>query len=172
VNACTQDIALENAQVQQDLMELILATNQGRWVPFGQPPIRVGVNRPGRQLEPSAPNNRNSCIASALGKGALSVGVDAIGLIPEAGGVARIIGHQAGYVGVVADHVGANIVNALGHTGAAAQGFEGLTDTSTTGVFSTGLTLAGFIPGLEQLAAGASIVNDAIKTGIAISKCP
>ena len=45
---------------------------------------------------------KNSCITDALGKGALSIGVDAIGLIPEGGGaktVARGIGHWAGYRG-------------------------------------------------------------------------
>lgn len=98
----------------------------------------------------TAPNNgtpwyQNSCITSALGKGALSVGVDSIGLIPEAGGVARMIGNQAGYAGVVADQFGANVLNAVGHTGTTIQGLNGLTDTSPTGLLSTGFTVAGFI---------------------------
>lgn len=69
----------------------------------------------------------------------MSVGLDSIRLIPVAGGagsLARAFGHQAGYVGIVADNLGRKMIPALG-----------------------------------QLAAGASIVNDAIKTGIAISKC-
>ncbi len=77
-----------------------------------------------------APNNgtswyHNPCITSALDKGALEVGVDSIGLIPEAGGVARIIGHQAGYVGVVADQFGAKFIDAVGHTGITVQGLNG-----------------------------------------------
>ena len=49
-----------------------------------------------------APNNaaKKACIEKALGKGALSGGIDSIGLIPEAGGIARIIGHGSGFVGV------------------------------------------------------------------------
>ncbi|MGC1783101.1 MAG: hypothetical protein WA708_11320 [Acidobacteriaceae bacterium] len=125
----------------------------------------------------SAPINgtpwyHNSCITSALGKGALSIGVDSIGLIPEAGGVARIIGHQAGYVGVVADQFGANILNAVGHTGATVQGLNGLTDTSGSGLLSTGLTIAGFIPGLNDAAAVGSIGLDLFKTVEAIRQCP
>ena len=38
------------------------------------------------------------------------MGVDAIGLIPEARGVARPIGHGSGYVGVVADRTGSSIL--------------------------------------------------------------
>ena len=57
---------------------------------------------------------KNSCITSALGAGAVSAGIDAIGLIPEAGGLARMIGHGAGYVGVVADQLGSRVVGAVG----------------------------------------------------------
>ncbi len=120
---------------------------------------------------PSLPWYKNSCITGALASGALSAGIDAIGLIPEAGGVARIIGHQAGYVGVVADQAGSSVIKAFGASTGTVNGLAGLGDASAEGLVSTGLTVAGFIPGLGQLAAGASIVNDAIKTGIAISKC-
>lgn len=73
--------------------------------------------------------------------------------------------------GVVADQTGAGVIKAFGASTGTVQGLNGLFDTSSQGLISTGLTVAGFIPGLGQLAAGASIVNDAIKTGIAISKC-
>ena len=48
----------------------------------------------------SAPNNRtpwyqNTCITSALGQGALSVGIDALSFLPKAGGIARVIDHQS-----------------------------------------------------------------------------
>jgi hypothetical protein len=113
----------------------------------------------------------NPCVTSALAKGALSVGVDAIGLIPEAGGVARVIGHQVGFVGVVADQAGSRVIKAVGASTSTVQGLNGLFDTSSTGLLSTGLTVAGFIPGLGQLASGASIVVDAVKTGIEIAQC-
>lgn len=54
----------------------------------------------------------------------------------------------------------------------AISGAFGLGDTSVQGRISTGLTVAGFIPGLGTLAAGASIVDDAIKTGMDVAQCP
>jgi len=113
----------------------------------------------------------NPCVTSALAKGALSVGVDAIGLIPEAGGVARVIGHQAGFVGVVADQAGSRIVKAVGASTSTAQGLNGLFDTSPEGLVSTGLTVAGFIPGFGQAASIGSIILDTYKTAKAIGQC-
>jgi hypothetical protein len=55
--------------------------------------------------------------------------------------------------------------------GGAIGGALGLGDTSVQRRISTGLTVAGFIPGLGTLAAGASIVNDAIKTGMDVYQC-
>jgi RHS repeat-associated protein len=55
----------------------------------------------------------NSCTARALGAGLASAALDAIGLIPEMGGVARMIGHGAGYRGIVADQAGARILQAV-----------------------------------------------------------
>ena len=143
--------------------------------------LRGEFGRPVRFFDPFlAANNgtplktpwyKNPCVTSALAKGALSVGVDAIGLIPEAGGVARVIGHQAGFVGVVADQTGSRVIKAVGASTGTVQGLNGLFDTSPTGLLSTGLTVAGFIPGLGQLASGASIVVDAVKTGMEISQC-
>jgi hypothetical protein len=102
----------------------------------------------------------------------LSVGIDSIGLIPEAGGIARVIGHQAGYVGVVADQTGARIINAVGKSTSTVQGLNGLVDTSPQGLISDGLTVAGFIPGLGQASAIGSIIMDTYKTAKAISQCP
>ena len=107
----------------------------------------------------------------ALGKGALSVGIDSIGLIPEAGGIARIIGHQAGYAGVVADQAGSRLIGAVNATANTASGLAGLTDTSPTGLASTGLTIAGFIPGLNDAAAVGSIGLDLFKTAKAVGAC-
>ena len=120
---------------------------------------------------PQTPWYKNSCVTSALGAGALHVGIDAIGLIPEAGGIARVIGHQAGYVGVVADQVGFKVANAFGKSTSAASGLAGLSDTSPEGLASAGLTVAGFIPGVNGIAAGLSISLDIYKTAKAIGKC-
>ncbi len=114
---------------------------------------------------------KNSCIKDALGDAALHVGIDAIGLIPEAGGIARVIGHQAGYVGVVADRLGAKVIKGVGGSTSASSGLAGLGDTSPDGLVSTGLTVAGFIPGAGQVVAGASVVWDVYRAAKAIGKC-
>jgi len=101
----------------------------------------------------------------------LSVGIDSIGLIPEAGGIARVIGHQAGYVGVVADQLGSKVVGAVGASTGAVNGLAGLGDTSADGLISTGLTVAGFVPGLGQVAAGLSVFHDVYLTARAIGQC-
>ena len=124
-----------------------------------------------------APNNgtpwyKNSCVTSALGAGALSAGFDAIGLIPEAGGIARIIGHGSRYVGVVADQAGNSVIKAVGASTGTVRGLNGLFDTSPQGLISDGLTVAGFIPGLGQAAAIGSIIMDTYKTAKAVSQCP
>ncbi|MGB8060514.1 MAG: hypothetical protein WCF26_01290, partial [Candidatus Sulfotelmatobacter sp.] len=120
---------------------------------------------------PPLPWYKNSCITSALGAGAVSAGIDAIGLIPEAGGLARMIGHGAGYVGVVADQTGAGVIKAFGGSTGAVNGLAGLGDTSAEGLVSTGLTVAGFIPGLGQAAAVGSLGVDVYKTVRAIGQC-
>jgi hypothetical protein len=114
---------------------------------------------------------KNDCITSALGDAALHVGIDAIGLIPEAGGIARVIGHQAGYVGVVADQAGFKVVDAFGNSTGAVSGLAGLGDTSAEGLVSTGLTVAGFIPGAGQVTAGLSVGWDVFRAVKAIRQC-
>jgi hypothetical protein len=120
---------------------------------------------------PTTPWYKNPCVTSALGAGALSLGVDAIGLIPEAGGIARVIGHQAGFVGVVADQTGGRVIKAFGASTGTVQGLNGLFDTSPEGLLSTGLTVAGFIPGAGQVASIGSIIVDTYKTAKAIGQC-
>lgn len=51
---------------------------------------------------------KNPCVTNALGAGVLSVGIDAIGLIPETRGISSMIGRGAEYVGGIAS--GAEIV--------------------------------------------------------------
>jgi hypothetical protein len=64
------------------------------------------------------------------------------------------------------------VVSPVGHTGATAQGPEGLTDTSAAGALSPGLTVSGVIPGISDAAAGLSIALDIYKTAKAVSQCP
>ena len=101
----------------------------------------------------------------------MHVGIDAIGLIPEAGGIARVIGHQFGYVGVVADQAGFRVVFAFGKSGSTGGDIEGLGDTSPEGLVSTGLTIAGFMPGAGQVVAGLSIGWDIFGATRAIAQC-
>jgi hypothetical protein len=128
-------------------------------------------NGPTVSAAPPTPWYKNSCITSALGDAALSVGIDAIGLIPEAGGIARVIGHQAGFRGVVADQLGAKLIKSVGGSTSAVHGLAGLGDTSPDGLISTGLTIAGFIPGLGQATSVLSIFHDAYVTAKAIGQC-
>jgi hypothetical protein len=125
-----------------------------------------------------------TCTANAVLSGAGRIGIDAIGLIPEAEGVtkvfeneagyqiARAVGNSAGYRGVVATQYGMKAVAQGKGAAAAISGAFGLGDTSAQGRISTGLTVAGFIPGLGQAAAIGSIIIDTYKTTKAISQCP
>jgi hypothetical protein len=125
--------------------------------------VKAANNGPTISAGQTTPWYQNSCVTSALGDAGLHVGIDAIGLIPGTGGLARVIGHQAGYVGVVADQVGGKVVQAVGATASIGSGLTGLFDTSPEGLLSTGVTVVGFIPGAGQIAAGASVMLDAYK---------
>jgi hypothetical protein len=82
-----------------------------------------------------------------------------------------MIGHQAGYVGVVADQLGSKIIKSVGASTSTAQGLLGLFDASPQGLISTGLTIAGFIPGFNDAAAVGSIGLDIFRTAKAIRAC-
>ncbi len=86
--------------------------------------------------------------------------------------IARSAGNSPGYRGIVATRQGAKAGTRGKGAISAISGSFGLGDTSAQGRLSTGLTVAGFIPGPGTLAAGASIVNDAIKAGMTVAKCP
>jgi hypothetical protein len=123
-----------------------------------------------------APNNatpwyKNSCVTSALGEGALEMGVDAIGLIPEGGGaktLARGIGNFNGYRGIVADNFGKA---AIQQVAGGARTFSLTQGLATTDWGSVGLAAVGFIPGLGQLAAGTEIVYDGYQTWQKVQAC-
>ena len=101
----------------------------------------------------------------------MSLGIDAIGLIPEAGGIARIIGHGAGYRGIVADRAGYKIIDRIEKTGGGILGLNGLDDTATEGIVSTGLAISGFVPGWGTAVSAISLGWDLFKTAKAIGKC-
>ena len=117
------------------------------------------------------PRYDTQCVKDAVAQASVSIGFDAIGLIPEAGGIARAVGRQSGYRGVVADQFGYRTIYAFG----AATGFKnvvyGISDTTAAGVASTALGIAGFVPGLGQGAAALSLGLDAIKLANALSMC-
>ena len=122
-------------------------------------------------LKPPDPES-TSCITSALGAGALDIGLDAIGLIPEGGGaktVARDIGHWAGYRGVVADNFGKEVLEQVGDFKDGYDIGEGVAEQDW---WSIGFTVAGFVPGLEQAVAIGSIIHDTYETAEAINQCP
>jgi hypothetical protein len=93
-------------------------------------------------------------------------------LIPEAGGISRILGNAAKYRGIVADRAGYKLVDALGHTTSFGSLMNSFFETSNMGLLSTGLTIAGFVPGLGQITAGGLVILDAVKIVQAIVKCP
>jgi hypothetical protein len=123
------------------------------------------------------------CLGDALQANGLSLALDAVGLIPEAEGfikafentagyqIARAVGNNAGYRGVVATQYGMMAVAQAKGGVSMINGALGLGDTSVKGRISTAATVAGFIPGLGTYAAGVSIGVDASKTYDAQSAC-
>ena len=65
---------------------------------------------------------KNACVQNALLQGTASVAIDAIGLIPEAGGAARMYGNWRGYRGIVADQFGAKVIGQIKNGKYAAAG--------------------------------------------------
>jgi hypothetical protein len=113
----------------------------------------------------------NSCVAGAIGKGLAKGAFDAIGLVPEMGGIARMLGHGAGYRGVVATHAGVELIESTHHAVEAGAGISEILDTSPEGLISTGITIISFVPGLGQAAAGLSIGFDFYKMGTGVRSC-
>jgi hypothetical protein len=114
----------------------------------------------------------------------LSIGVDALGFIPGekdvqaaveigSGTIARQIGNWKGYRGIVADQFGARFIAGQSQNVMYAGAGYSIGNGAGTGDWlGTGLAVAGLIPGLNELAAGASIVYDGYKTVKAVMSCP
>jgi RHS repeat-associated protein len=123
-----------------------------------------------------APNNgtpwyQNTCVTGALKTGAINAGIDAIGFIPEAGGVARMIGHGAGYVGVVADKLGSKVVTAVGKTAGTVNSAAGISSDWTSWV-SAGITVGDFIPVVNEFTTVAALAWDTGVTAYKVYQCP
>jgi hypothetical protein len=124
----------------------------------------------------NAPNSGTpwykTCIAKALGKGAVNVGIDALGFLPEAGGVARVVGHQAGYVGKVADNVGKNMLTAGTKTTGFLSSATGFDRSDWTTWVSAGITAADFVPVLSDFTTPAAMIWDAGTAAYKAYQCP
>jgi RHS repeat-associated protein len=125
----------------------------------------------------SAPNNgtpwyKNSCVTSALKTGALNAGIDAIGFIPEAGGVARMFGHGAGYRGVVADQLGHGVINAVGKTAGTVNSAAGVSSSDWTSWVSAGITIGDFIPVVNEFTTVAALSWDSGVAAYKVYQCP
>jgi RHS repeat-associated protein len=114
----------------------------------------------------------NSCITGALSSGAVSVGIDALGFLPEAGGVARVVGHQAGYVGKVTDNVGKNMLTAGTKTTGFLSSATGFSSSDWTTWVSAGITATDFVPVLSYFTTPAAIIWDAGVAAYKVYQCP
>jgi RHS repeat-associated protein len=136
---------------------------------------------------PSAPANtaiisasktswyKNPCIQKALAKGALSAGIDAIGLIPGGGAVsaelslfrgAAAVSNGTAILGRV--QLGAGIITTA----------NGASNTSQLGVAQTALGVGGIVAGVAkaapvvgQVLSGLAVVGDFVGTGMEIAQC-
>ena len=90
----------DDPSLEQDLLDLILATNQPRRVLFGHPPIFVGVVRAGRTLAPNNAANKPTFLSCTftgkVGLSYLTFGLDAVGTIPVGNDVVHGVQFGAG----------------------------------------------------------------------------
>lgn len=121
---------------------------------------------PGSPQKPQTPWY-NTCTAKAFGNRLLNAGVDSIGPIPEAGGLARVIGHEARYVGVVADKVGSKLIKAGGKTAGVENSAIGFDQSDWTSWVSAGITVGDFIAVVNESTTVAALSWD---TGVAAYK--
>ena len=124
---------------------------------------------------PPNPWYKNPCIQKALAKGALSAGIDAIGLIPGGGAVseglslfhgAAAVSNGTAILGRV--QLGAGIITAA----------NGASNTSQLGLAQTALGVGGIVAGVAkaapvfgQVLSGVSVIVDFVGTGMEIAQC-
>lgn len=149
---------------------------------FGPSPLDVAGGGSGSQSGTSSRSLKPSpCVTAALANGALHIGVDAIGLMPEGAGVSRALGNAIGYRGIVATQQGAKLVKGiqgLGLVTGMLSTTAGLNETTGGGIASSTLGVAGiavsFIEGatpIGQVIAGISIGIDIYNTYTAVAAC-
>jgi len=128
----------------------------------------------GYGLAPSngTPWYKNACVTGALKTGAINAGIDAIGFIPEAGGVARMIGHGAGYRGVVADQLGKRVIKAVGKTASTENSLIGFDSSDWTSYVSAGITIGDFIPVVNEFTTVAALAWDTGVAAYKVYQCP
>ncbi|MHB1938322.1 MAG: RHS repeat-associated core domain-containing protein [Acidobacteriaceae bacterium] len=124
-----------------------------------------------------APNNatpwyQNTCVTSALLKGAGSTALDAVGLIPEGGAVSALF---SGFNGAAGISNGTRILQGVkmggGIIGTASAGSNGSGLSTGLGVLGIAATLGKAAPGVGQIISGASMVVDIYQTAEAVGKC-
>ena len=124
---------------------------------------------------PSTPWYKNPCIQKALAKGAVSAGIDAIGLIPGGGAVSE---------GLSLFHGAAAVSNGTAILGRVQLGAgiittaNGASNTSPLGVTQTALGVGGIVAGVAkaapvvgQVISGLSVVGDFVGTGLELAQC-
>jgi RHS repeat-associated protein len=129
-------------------------------------------NAPANNANNGTPTPKNPCVADALKAGATNVGIDLLGFLPEAGGVARVVGHQAGYVGKVADNLGKNMLTAGTKTTGTLASAIGFSSSDWTTWVSAGITAADFVPVLSDFTTPVAIAWDAGVAAYKVYQCP
>ncbi|MGB6633422.1 MAG: RHS repeat-associated core domain-containing protein, partial [Terriglobales bacterium] len=138
--------------------------------PVATPNVSIGGPQPAANN--GTPTPKNPCVANALKAGATNVGIDLLGFLPEAGGVARVVGHQAGYVGIVADNLGKNMLTAGTKTTGTLASAIGFSSSDWTTWVSAGITAADFVPVLSDFTTPVAIAWDAGVAAYKVYQCP
>jgi len=156
-----------------DILQQILS---GNFSSLGVPTLNDLMNQAWvMDAEPAnngTPTPKNPCVADALKAGATNVGIDLLGFLPEAGGVARVVGHQAGYVGKVADNLGKNMLTADTKTTGTLASAIGFSSSDWTTWVSAGITAADFVPVLSDFTTPVAIAWDAGVAAYKVYQCP
>jgi len=132
---------------------------------------------PGSPQKPQTPWYQNSCITGALEKGALAVGIDAVGVFSPL--LSRGVGNFIGWSGIVATQQGDKALGAFGAAAGITQvGFGLFSKSSSLGNASTalgaaglGASLLGLSPGVGQAISAVAAAFDVADTLGAVSQC-
>jgi hypothetical protein len=124
---------------------------------------------------PPTPWYKNPCVTKAIAKGALSTGIDAIGLIPRGGAVSAELSL---FNGAAAVSNGTAILGRLQLGAGIITAANGASDTSGLGAIQTVAGVGGIVAGVAkatpvvgQVLSGISVGLDLIGTGMNIAQC-